>query len=56
MIALCKYCKMPISDHDMAKTDKEKELTGGGAKYVGHLGNALFAHEDCYNESEDKGK
>ena len=62
MIALCKYCHRPISEHDMAKTDAEKEVTGGGAHYVGHLGKlgdsgyALFAHENCYNQSEDKGK
>jgi len=60
MNAICKYCKTIISDSDMAKTDKEKELTGGGAKYVGDLGKlgdpdyALFAHEDCCNESKDK--
>lgn len=41
----------------MAKTDKEKELTGGGAKYVGDIltppnAGALFAHQICWESQK----
>jgi hypothetical protein len=55
MNAICKYCNKIISASDMAKTDAEKELTGGGARYTGHIktppnAGALFAHEECCRE------
>ena len=52
MKAICLYCNKLISAKDMAKTDKEKELTGGGAKWLGYDSpSAGFVHEECYKSA-----
>lgn len=55
MDAICKYCHEIISDEDMARTDAEKKVLGGGAKFLGYTDppSALFAHQVCYDASED---